>query len=174
MGIVGFGRIGQAVARRLVPFGVSRVVYSGRTAHPEAAKAIGGADHVPFDTLLAESDFVIVCCALTAETQELFNKQTFTKMKPSAILVNTSRGGVVDQEALYEALTKRQILAAGLDVTTPEPLPTNHPLLTLDNCLVLPHIGSATNQARSLMAQLAANNILAVLDKKPMPAQLKV
>ncbi|XP_078659447.1 glyoxylate reductase/hydroxypyruvate reductase-like [Branchiostoma floridae x Branchiostoma belcheri] len=173
VGIVGLGRIGAAVAERLKPFGVSRFLYHGRNPKPEAAGRVG-AEHVGLDELLSESDFVIATCALTPETKEMFNKTVFSKMKSSAIFINTSRGGVVHQEDLYEALKSGTIKAAGLDVTTPEPLPTDHPLLTLDNCVVLPHIGSATVETRTEMAVLAARNLLAGLKGEKMPAQVQL
>ncbi|KAI4890909.1 hypothetical protein NFI96_017287 [Prochilodus magdalenae] len=129
---------------------------------------------VPLDSLLGESDFVVVSCALTPETQGLCDKAFFSRMKRTAVFINTSRGAVVNQEDLFEALTAGQIAAAGLDVTTPEPLPTDHPLLTLKNCVVLPHIGSATYSTRGIMAQLSANNLLAGLTGEPMPSELKL
>ncbi|XP_013395816.1 glyoxylate reductase/hydroxypyruvate reductase [Lingula anatina] len=171
VGIFGLGRIGLAVAKRLRPFGISQLLYSGRKENP-AAKEVD-AEFVSFDTLLSESDFVIAGCALNSETKEIFNEDTFKKMKPTAIFVNSSRGGVVDQKALYEALKSGQIKAAGLDVTTPEPLPTDSPLLDLKNCVVLPHIGSATVEARNAMAELTARNIMAALNGEQMPCQIE-
>ncbi|XP_077389163.1 glyoxylate reductase/hydroxypyruvate reductase [Festucalex cinctus] len=170
VGVIGLGRIGMAIARRLMPFGVKRLLYSGRTAKAYAAELDG--EFVPLDTLLTESDFIVVSCSLTPETQGLCNKAFFSKMKNTAVFVNTSRGAVVNQEDLYEALTNGKIAAAGLDVTTPEPLPTNHPLLTLKNCVVLPHIGSATYSTRGVMASLAARNLLAGLQGTQMPSEL--
>lgn len=172
VGIVGLGRIGMAVGRCLKPFGVKTFLYSGRNPKQEAGEI--GAEYVQFDELLGTSDFVIVCCALTPETTHLFNAEAFKKMKKTSILINTSRGGVVNQDDLHEALTSGTIQAAGLDVTTPEPLPTDHPLLTLKNCTVLPHIGSATVDTRTQMAVLAAHNMLAGLKGQPMPAQVKL
>ena len=170
VGIVGLGRIGQAVARRLMPFGINRLLYAGRrkvdTDFP--------AEHVPLDTLLEQSDFVIVCCALTPETRGIFNKAAFAKMKKSAIFINISRGLCVNQEDLYDALKSGEILAAGLDVTTPEPLPTDNPLLKLKSCVVLPHIGSASHASRAAMADLSVNNIIAGLMGTHMPAQLQL
>ncbi|TSO15249.1 Glyoxylate reductase/hydroxypyruvate reductase [Bagarius yarrelli] len=127
---------------------------------------------VPLETLLCESDFVVVSCSLTPETHQLCNKDFFSKMKNTAVFINTSRGAVVNQEDLLNALTGSQIAAAGLDVTTPEPLPTDHPLLHLNNCVVLPHIGSATYSTRGVMAQLAANNLLCGLTGASMPSEL--
>ncbi|XP_077464805.1 glyoxylate reductase/hydroxypyruvate reductase isoform X2 [Stigmatopora argus] len=170
VGVIGLGRIGTAIARRLMPFGVERVLYSGRNVKADAKEFNG--ELVPLDTLATESDFVVVSCALTPETQGLCNKSFFSKMKNTAIFINSSRGAVVNQEDLYEALSSGQIAAAGLDVTTPEPLPTDHPLLTLKNCVVLPHLGSATYSTRGVMASLAARNLLAGLEGMPMPKEL--
>ncbi|TMS17768.1 Glyoxylate reductase/hydroxypyruvate reductase [Larimichthys crocea] len=170
VGVIGLGRIGMAIAQRLMPFGVKRLLYSGRTAKAHAAEVNG--EFVPLDTLVSESDFIVVSCSLTPETQGLCDKAFFSKMKSTAVFVNSSRGAVVNQEDLYEALTSGQIAAAGLDVTTPEPLPTNHPLLTLKNCVVLPHIGSATYSTRGIMAALSANNLLGGLQGTDMPSEL--
>lgn len=171
VGIVGFGRIGQAVARRVKAFDTARILYTNRSENP-GGKEIG-AVKVTFDELIAQSDFVICCAALVPETKELFNKQTFEKMKRTAIFINTSRGGTVDQNALIEALTNNTIRAAGLDVTTPEPLPLDSPLFKLKNCVILPHIGSATIEARNIMSELTATNILGALNGTEMPAELK-
>lgn len=170
VGIVGFGRIGIAVAQRIKAFNTSRILYFNRSEKPEA-KALG-AVKVTFDELLEQSDFVICCSALVPETKEIFNKSAFEKMKKSAIFVNTSRGGTVDQDALIEALENNTIRAAGLDVTTPEPLPLDSPLFKLKNCIVLPHIGSASIEARNIMSELTAKNILAALKGTDMPAEL--
>ncbi|RMC08089.1 hypothetical protein DUI87_15120 [Hirundo rustica rustica] len=129
---------------------------------------------VPLTRLAEESDFVVVTCALTPATQGMCNKDFFGRMKKTSVFVNTSRGAVVNQEDLYDALAHGRIAAAGLDVTTPEPLPTDHPLLSLKNCVILPHIGSATYATRSTMAVLAANNLLAGLRGEPMPHELKL
>uniref|UniRef100_A0A3Q3JAH7 Glyoxylate reductase/hydroxypyruvate reductase n=1 Tax=Monopterus albus TaxID=43700 RepID=A0A3Q3JAH7_MONAL len=172
VGIIGLGRIGMAIARRLMPFGVKKILYSGRTAKTQAAEVNG--EFVPLDTLVPESDFIVVSCSLTPETQGLCDKAFFSKMKNTAVFVNSSRGAVVNQEDLYEALSSGQIAAAGLDVTTPEPLPTNHPLLTLKNCVVLPHIGSATYSTRGVMSALAARNLLGGLQGTDMPSELTI
>ena len=172
VGIVGLGRIGMAVARRVRPFSVGRVLYSGHS-EKQYAKEVG-AEFVPLPTLLRESDFVIACCPLTKETTGLFNRDAFSQMKTTAVFINTSRGSVVNQDDLYEALSSGKILSAGLDVTTPEPLPTSDRLLKLDNCVVLPHIGSATIETRTEMAELTAQNILAALRGQPMPFELRL
>jgi glyoxylate reductase len=128
-----------------------------------------GAEFTDFPDLLAESDFISIHVPLNAQTRHLFNAEAFRRMKRTAILINTSRGGTVDQEALYDALVSGEIAAAGLDVTTPEPLPTDHPLLRLPNCVILPHIASASYATRSKMALLAAENIVAGVKGLPLP-----
>uniref|UniRef100_A0A2K6EUM0 Glyoxylate reductase/hydroxypyruvate reductase n=1 Tax=Propithecus coquereli TaxID=379532 RepID=A0A2K6EUM0_PROCO len=173
VGIIGLGRIGQAIARRLKPFGVQRYLYTGRQPRPEEAAEFQ-AEFVSVPQLAAQSDFIVVACSLTPATRGLCNKDFFQKMKKTAVFVNISRGDVVNQDDLYQALASGQIAAAGLDVTTPEPLPTNHPLLTLKNCVILPHIGSATYRTRNTMSLLAANNLLAGLRGEPMPSELKL
>uniref|UniRef100_A0A4W3HIM3 Glyoxylate reductase/hydroxypyruvate reductase n=1 Tax=Callorhinchus milii TaxID=7868 RepID=A0A4W3HIM3_CALMI len=173
VGIVGLGRIGLAIAERLKPFGVKRFLYTGRQPRPEPAAKVQ-AEYVPLNTLASQSDFIILSCSFTPDTQGMCNKDFFAKMKKTAILINSSRGAVVNQEDLYQALTTGQIAAAGMDVTVPEPLPTNHPLLSLKNCVVLPHIGSATYATRNAMSVLAANNLLAGLKGEPMPSELKM
>ncbi|XP_062938448.1 glyoxylate reductase/hydroxypyruvate reductase [Cynocephalus volans] len=173
VGIIGLGRIGQAIARRLKPFGVQRFLYTGRQPRPQEAAEFQ-AEFVSVPQLAAESDFIIVVCSLTPATKGLCNKDFFEKMKKTAVFVNVSRGDVVNQDDLYQALASGQIAAAGLDVTTPEPLPTNHPLLTLKNCVILPHIGSATFRTRNTMSLLAADNLLAGLRGEPMPSELKL
>ncbi|NWY06503.1 GRHPR reductase, partial [Nothoprocta ornata] len=171
VGIIGLGRIGQAVARRLKPFGVKKFLYTGSRPKTEIAVEFQ-AEFVPITRLAEEADFVVVTCALTPETQGICNKDFFSRMRKNAVFINTSRGAVVNQEDLYDALVNGQIAAAGLDVTTPEPLPTDHPLLSLKNCVILPHIGSATYTTRNTMSVLAANNLLAGLRGEPMPSEL--
>jgi len=166
VGIIGLGRIGTAFAKRLSGFGC-KILYTGPREKRELAQSVG-AQFVPFDVLLAESDFVVPHCALNQTTRHLFSSEAFSRMKKSAIFINTTRGGIVDQEALYNALASGQIRAAGLDVTTPEPLPTNNPLLSLPNCVVLPHIGSNTLQTRTAMASLAIDNLINGLLGKPL------
>lgn len=168
VGIVGFGGIGQAIAKRLIAFDVGQLIYSGHSPKPQAKEL--GAEFVSFDELLKRSDFVIIVCPLNEETKEMFNDAAFNKMKPNAILVNVARGGIVDQPALIEALKQGKIFGAGLDVMTPEPLPTDSPLLSLPNCVLLPHVGSATIKTRTAMAILAAENLIAGLEGTPMPA----
>ena len=158
LGIIGLGRIGQQVAKRARAFDM-RIVYHNRRRNDMAETTVG-ATYVTFDELLAQSDFVILCCPLTDETRGLIDANALAKMKPTAILINISRGPVVDTAALTQALQSRLIYAAGLDVTDPEPLPRNHPLLKLDNVTIAPHLGSATEQTRRQMAEISIENLL--------------
>ncbi|XP_020282792.1 glyoxylate reductase/hydroxypyruvate reductase-like isoform X1 [Pseudomyrmex gracilis] len=173
VGIVGLGRIGFRVAEILKSFNVAKILYTSRRVKPEASKFNG--EKVEFNKLLEDSDFVLVTVALTSETKYMFNTEAFKRMKQTAIFVNGSRGDVVDQEALITALKTSSIAAAGLDVMTPEPIPLDSELLRLDNCVILPHIGSATKETREQMAKITAENIIAVLEGTPenMPAQIK-
>jgi glyoxylate reductase len=166
LGIVGFGRIGQAVARRAQGFDM-RVLY--QDAYVAEADPALGATGVDLDTLLAESDFVSLHVPLTEETYHLIGREELRQCKPTAVLVNTSRGEVVDPDALYQALHEGQIAYAALDVTEPEPLPADHRLLTLPNCIVVPHIASASVATRTKMAVMAAENLLAGLKGERLP-----
>jgi lactate dehydrogenase-like 2-hydroxyacid dehydrogenase len=166
VGIIGLGRIGLAVARRLQGFNV-RLLYHNRRPVPAATEV--GATWVDLDTLLAESDFVTLHFPSTLETRHFINAARLRQMKPTATLINTARGEVVDQAALIEALQMGIIAYAGLDVTTPEPLPSDNPLLSLPNATVLPHIGSASFSAREKMATMAAANLLAGLRGERLP-----
>jgi glyoxylate reductase len=156
LGIVGRGRIGGAVARRAEGFGMT-VIHHGRSSG------------LPLGELLTQADFVSLHIPLTPETRHLIDADALERMRPSAYLINTARGGVVDQDALAAALHANSIAGAALDVTDPEPLPPDHPLLHAPNLIVLPHLGSATHAAREAMARLAVDNLLAALDGKPMP-----
>ncbi|CAH1396756.1 unnamed protein product [Nezara viridula] len=169
VGFVGFGRIGQSIAKKLIPFGTSKILYSGPRRKHEGDQL--GAEFIDFDSLLQQSDFVIVTCPLTSETEGIFTAEKFSLMKRSAIFINSARGAIVDQESLVHALKNKIIAAAGLDVMTPEPLPKDHPLVSLDNCVLTPHIGSATLETRDEMCILTAKNILAALDGEKMPAE---
>jgi glyoxylate reductase len=166
LGLIGFGRIGQAMAKRAQGFEM-RVIYYDPSA-PCCDPAID-ASPVDLDMLLAESDFVSVHTPLTAETRGLMNRERLALMKPTAILINTARGPVVDPGALYEALSERRIFAAALDVTDPEPLPMDSPLLTLDNLIVVPHIASASVATRQKMSLMAAQNLLAGVRGERLP-----
>lgn len=169
LGIIGMGRIGEAVARRAAGFNM-RILYHNRN-RKEEAEAKTGARLAGLDELLQESDYVVLLTPLTEETRHLMGGREFALMKKSAVFVNVSRGGTVDEAALYEALVSGQIWAAGLDVFRQEPVPLDHPLLSLPNVVALPHIGSATIQTRDEMARLAADNIVAVLSgKEPLTA----
>jgi len=162
LGIVGFGRIGRAVAARAAAFGV-RVAYFAR--NPQAPK-VEGCEPMPLDRLLATSDIVSLHCPLTPETRHLIDQTALARMKRSAYLINASRGPVVDEAALAWALKNRLIAGAGLDVYENEPavLPE---LMALENVLLCPHLGSATSETRTAMADLAARNIVAVLTGQP-------
>ena len=164
LGLVGFGRIGQAVAKRAVGFDL-RIVFYDQTADSE----FGAVKMNSLDELLHESDFVSVHTPLNESTRHMVNADFLSKMTPNAVFVNTSRGPVVDQSALYEALKAKKIFAAGLDVTDPEPLPLDSPLLTLENCVIVPHIGSASERTRDAMARLAAENLIAGLKSERLP-----
>jgi len=166
LGIVGFGRIGQAVARRASGFDM-RVLFS--EPRPVSADPDLAAEQVELETLLAESDFVSLHCPLTPETRGLIGAEALKRMKPTAILINTARGAVVDQPALFAALKERRIFAAALDVTDPEPLPPDHPLLRLDNLIVTPHIASAGRKARQKLSQVTADNLIAGLKGERLP-----
>lgn len=167
LGVIGFGRIGQAVARRGIGFNM-QLLYHGRSHKPDAAADLG-AEYRDLDDLLQESDFISLNVPLTDATHHLIGERELSLMKETAVIVNTARGAVIDSSALYTALRARMIFAAGLDVTDPEPLPADHPLLTLDNCIVVPHIGSATQQSRAAIARLAAQNIIAGINGDLLP-----
>ncbi|KAH9498694.1 hypothetical protein Btru_004590 [Bulinus truncatus] len=167
IGIVGLGRIGLATAKRLASFEPSRILYCSNSVKQEADEV--KAEFVTFEELLEASDFIIATCSVNGKNQGLFNAAAFNRMKTDAVFVNVTRGALVDQDALYEALVSNKIGAACLDVTTPEPLPVNHKLLTLKNCLITPHLASATLETRIEMCTLTVDNILAGLDGKPLP-----
>jgi glyoxylate reductase len=167
VGILGMGRIGEQVARRARAFDIT-VLYHNRQRKP-AAEASLGARHVGRDELLSTADYVVLTLPLTPQTQRLIGKAELARMKPTAMLINVSRGAVVDTDALTEALAARRIFAAALDVTDPEPLPRDHPLLRLDNVIITPHLGSATEQTRRRMAEMSVENLLAGLVGRPLP-----
>jgi glyoxylate reductase len=160
LGIVGLGRIGRAVAARADGFAM-RVLHTNSSSTAE-----------DLDALLEQSDFVSIHAPLTPESHHLIGPHAFAQMKSSAILINTARGELVDQQALIRALGDGLIAGAALDVTTPEPLPHDDPLLEAPNVIVTPHIGSATRTARERMAELAVDNLLAGLAGRPMPHQV--
>jgi lactate dehydrogenase-like 2-hydroxyacid dehydrogenase len=168
LGIIGLGRVGEAIARRAAGFGV-RVLYFTRHRRPEAEAGLG-VIYRGLEDLLAESDHVVVATPLTPETRHIVDAAALSKMKPTATLVNISRGGTVDSDALVHALESGEIGAAGLDVTDPEPIPADHPLVALDNCFIIPHLGSSSRRTRQAMANLAADNLLAGLRGDRLPA----
>ena len=168
LGIVGMGRIGFAAAKRLHHGWGMKVLYTEQVPRPEADKELG-ATRVELDTLLAESDFISAHVDLNPSTKGMFGAAQFQKMKKTAVFVNTVRGPLVDQKALADALRKGTIFAAGLDVTDPEPLPCDHELFKLPNCVIVPHIASATVQTRNAMALLCANNLLAGVKGEALP-----
>jgi glyoxylate reductase len=161
LGIIGMGRIGRAVARRAQGFDMTVLHSNGRPDEP-------------IEPLLERADFVTLHCPLTPETYHLIDDEALNRMRPTAILINTARGPIVDSRALERALAAGSIAGAALDVTDPEPLPAEDPLLRAPNLLVVPHIGSATRTARERMTELAVENLLAGLDGRPMPHQANV
>ncbi len=166
LGLVGFGRIGQAMARRAAGFDMRVIYYDPKEvkSSPELK-----AQRVDFDTLLEESDFISIHTPLTPDTHHLIDAEALSKMKTNAVLINTARGPVVDSQALYEALKSNRIFGAGLDVTEPEPIPLDSPLLQLDNVIVIPHIASASTASRNQMSWMAAKNLIAGLKGERLP-----
>ncbi len=165
LGILGYGRIGRAVARRAKGFAMR--VLAHRVSAEEAAQ--DGVIAADFETLLRESDFLSLHVPLRPETHHLIDARALALMKPDSVLINMARGEVVDPQALYQALKAEQIGMAALDVTEPEPIPADHPLLSLPNCLIVPHLGSATLQTRRAMTELAVANLAAGLRGEPLP-----
>ncbi|XP_055638004.1 glyoxylate reductase/hydroxypyruvate reductase-like [Toxorhynchites rutilus septentrionalis] len=168
VGIVGFGGIGQTIAKRLQAFEVERIIYTGHKRKPEAEHF--GAQFVSFIELLEASDFVFIACPLTNETSNMFDAEAFGKMKATCVLINVARGGIVDQQALVQALKSGTIFAAGLDVMTPEPLPADDQILSLPNCIIVPHLGTATRKSLEDMFCITAKNVLSVLAGNPLVA----
>ncbi|NMG07280.1 D-glycerate dehydrogenase [Brasilonema sp. UFV-L1] len=177
LGIVGFGRIGQAVARRAKGFDM-KVFYTSKQRSDQELEKDLGVEFTAFEHLLQEADFVTIHTPLSDETYHLFGDlrsaqqrsyRQFKLMKQSAILINTARGAIVDPEALYQALANGEIAGAAIDVTDPEPIPTDSPLLDLDNLIVTPHIGSASRQTREKMANMAIANLIAGLKGEQLP-----
>lgn len=168
LGIVGLGQIGREIARRAQGFDM-RVIYYSRTRNPAAEREYG-VIYTNFAALLAESDFVMLCVPLTPQTHHLIGAAELAAMKSTGILINVARGPVVDPAALYQALRSGVIRAAALDVTAPEPIPADDPLLTLENLVITPHIGSAALPTRLYTMQLAARNLVAGLTGQRMTA----
>jgi glyoxylate reductase len=170
LGLIGLGRIGAEMARRATGFSM-RVLYYDVFRREDLEQSLG-IQYAPMDDVLSRADFVSVHTPLTPETRHLMNAERFATMKRDAILINTSRGPVVDTEALVEALRSGVIGGAALDVTEPEPLPADHPLVHMPNCLIVPHIASASKSTRGQMAEIAARNLIEGLKGEPMPAGL--
>ena len=167
IGIFGMGKIGETVAKRATGFDME-ILYHNRTRKPEAEKELG-AVYCSFDELVEKSDFIVCLTPLTNETRNMFTRETFKKMKKTAIFINVGRGPVVDEVALYEALLAKDIAGAGLDVFVKEPISAEHPLLSLSNVVALPHIGSSSFETRVMMMKLCIDNIQAVLaGKEPL------
>jgi glyoxylate reductase len=171
LGIIGLGRIGQAVAKRAAGFDM-QILYHSRSRVERAERELGVA-YVPLDELLSRSDVISLHVPLNDQTRGLIAADQFKMMKSNAILVNTARGDIVDTEALVTALKDHQIAYAALDVTDPEPLPSTHPLYSLPNAIITPHIGSATRKARNAIALLAVENLMAGLEGQPLPEQVQ-
>jgi glyoxylate reductase len=167
LGVIGMGKIGTAVAQRAAAFGM-RIIYSNPSPKPEIEISLMAMRKTTAE-VIAESDFLSLHCPLTPQTRGLIDAQALQAMKPTAILINAARGPVVISEDLVRALREGWIAAAALDVTDPEPLPSNHPLYSLNNCLIVPHIGSATQHTRRRMAELACDNLLAGLRGERLP-----
>jgi glyoxylate reductase len=168
LGIIGMGGVGQQVARRAAGFDM-KVLYHNRNEIPEIAAKLG-ATYTSLNDLLGQSDFVTLNMPMTPETRNLIGREELALMKPTAILINAARGGVVDHGALNEALQNGGIWAAALDVTEPEPLPRDHRLLRMDNVVIAPHLGSATRKTRIGMVERTIENMMAGLTGKPLPS----
>jgi glyoxylate reductase len=168
LGIFGLGRIGMAMARRCKGAYNMNIIYCNRKPNLEAEK-LYGAKQVSFDELLRQSDVISVHSVMSKETKEIFNKDAFNKMKHSSIFINTARGGIHNEKDLMEALNSGTIRGAGLDVTNPEPMKQDNPLLEMENVCILPHIGSATIEARNEMSRMAAENIISYYRNNTVP-----
>jgi len=171
LGIVGCGRIGKAMAQRAKGFSM-KVLYADSMRLVPSEEETLGIEYKSLDDLLRESDFVSIHTPLTLDTRHLINEEKLKLMKPTAILINTARGAVIDEQALANVLKEHRIAGAGLDVYEREPIDPKNPLLSLDNVVLVPHMGSATTQTRSAMSELAARNLLAVLQGTPPPSWL--
>lgn len=166
LGIVGLGRIGQQVARRARGFDMT-ILYHNRNQRPDLEANLG-VRYASFNDLLSSADYIVLCVPLTPETHGLINQAAFARMKRTATLVNVARGPVVDTAALTEALATRRIYAAAVDVTDPEPLPRDHPLLGFESLTIAPHLGSATEQTRQRMVEISVENLFAGLEGRPL------
>jgi glyoxylate reductase len=172
LGIIGFGRIGQEVAKRARAFDM-QVLYFRRHRDPQAEQRLG-VEYADLDTLLSHADYVTLNVPLTADTRHLIGASQLQRMRADAMLINVARGGVVDHDALYRALSEGWIAAAAVDVTEPEPLPRDHPLLQLDNIIIAPHLGSATVKTRAWMGRMMVENMVAGLNGEALPYHVKV
>ncbi|HRJ41000.1 MAG: D-glycerate dehydrogenase [Caldilineaceae bacterium] len=170
LGIVGMGRIGRVVAKRANGFEMN-ILYHNRNRDPESEEALG-VSYASLNELLQQSDFVTLNMPLTPETRRMIGRKQLLLMKPTAYLINVARGGVLDHDALLEALQNRWIAGAAIDVTEPEPLPRDHPLLQMENLIIAPHLGSATRQSRYNMARRTIDNLLAGLRKESLPSRV--
>lgn len=168
IGIFGLGRIGYEMAKQCKAAFNMKIIYHNRSRNENAERELQ-ATYVSFETLLQTADVISIHANYTPKEHYLFNKDTFAKMKSNALLINTARGGFIRESDLYDAIVNGVIFGAGLDVTEQEPLPVDSPLLELENINIFPHIGSATEQAREGMAKVAAENIVAFVEGKPMP-----
>jgi len=171
LGILGMGNIGLQIARRAAAFDMA-ILYHNRTRRPDAEVATG-AQYVSFDELLRESDYLVLMVPLTSKTRGIIDADALAKMKPTAALINMARGPVVDTAALTDAMRSQRIGHAALDVTDPEPLPRDHPLLSMDNVTITPHLGSATVETRTKMAEISAENLLRGVRGEPLVCEVK-
>ncbi|KAL3076867.1 hypothetical protein niasHT_039647 [Heterodera trifolii] len=170
VGIFGMGRIGRSIAEKLSAFRPLEIIYHNRKANSEYE---GRFRYVPFEELIERSDFLILSASVNDQTKGLFDKEKFERMKSDAILVNIGRGCLVKTDDLYEALNGRKLGGAALDVTEPEPLPAEHPLFSLPNCVITPHIGSANGVARKRMMEMGQANVIAALKGEEMPSPIR-
>ena len=171
LGVFGLGKIGLEMAKKCMAAYQMEVIYHNRSRNEEAEKEIG-AKYVSFEELLGQSDVLSVHTALTPETKGKFTLDVFKQMKPNSIFINTARGGIHNEKDLIKALEEKMIWGAGLDVTNPEPMDKNNPLLAMENVAVLPHIGSATEETRAAMAQIIVKNVLAGLKGEKLPFEV--
>lgn len=171
LGIFGLGKIGLEMAKKCIGAYQMPVIYHNRSRNEEAEKEIG-AKYVSFEELLAQSDVLSIHTALTPETKGKFTLDVFKQMKPNSIFINTARGGIHNEKDLIQALEEKMIWGAGLDVTNPEPMDKNNPLLSMESVAVLPHIGSATEETRAAMAQIIVKNVLAGLKGEKLPFEV--
>jgi len=172
IGIIGLGRIGEQIAKRARGFDMT-ILYHNRRRRVELEERLG-VRYASLEDLLSQSDYIVISVPLSEETRGLISTSQFARMKSTATLVNVARGPIVDADALTKSLQQRQIYAAALDVTDPEPLPRNHPLLALDNVIIAPHLGSATVETRQRMAEISVENLLAGLEGRPLVHEVKV